>query len=77
MIQKFRKKPIVSTRVIMKTRGKGFKKEIWFSICSRHAIHDENCNMCNTGSWNNAIKYKVGSLIYDLFPSLWRWWVNH
>ena len=52
------------------------KKEIWFSICSRHAIYDENCNMCNTGSWQNTIKYKVSSLIYDLFPSLWRWWVN-
>jgi len=35
----------------MRTRGKGLKKEIWFSICSRHAIYDENCNMCNTGSW--------------------------
>ena len=60
----------------MRTRGKGLKKEIWFSICSRHAIHDENCNMCNTGSWQNAIKYKVSSLRYNLFPSLWRWMVN-
>lgn len=59
-----------------KTRGTGLKKEIWFSICSRHAIYDENCKMCNTGSWNNAIKHKISSLIYKLFPSLWRWWAN-
>ena len=60
----------------MRTRGKGIKKEIWFSICSRHAIHDENCNMCNVGHWQNAIRHKVSSLIYELFPSMWRWWVN-
>ena len=60
----------------MRTRGKGLNKEIWFSICSRHAIYDEKCNMCNTGSWQNAIKYKVSTLTYNLFPSLWRWRVN-
>lgn len=60
----------------LRTRNKGIKKEIWFSICSKHALYNENCNMCNTGSWKNAIKYKISSLIYDLFPSLWRWWIN-
>ncbi len=61
---------------IMRTRRKLLKKEIWFSICSRHAVYDENCKMCNTGSWKNAIKYKISLLIYKLFPSLWRWWAN-
>lgn len=61
---------------IMRTRGKYLKKEIWFSFCSRHSVYDETCNICNSGNWRNAIKYKVSSFIYDSFPSLWRWWVN-
>lgn len=23
----------------------------WFSICSRHAERDNNCNLCRVGSW--------------------------
>ena len=60
----------------MRTRGKGLKKEVWFSICSAHMEYDENCPRCATGTWNNVIKHKISSLIYDIFPSLWRWWVN-
>ena len=60
----------------MRTRGKFLKKQIWFSICSMHAAYDENCNMCNHGSWENVIHYKISSVIYKFFPSLWRWWLN-
>jgi len=60
----------------MRTRGKGLKKEIWFSICSSHQEYDENCPRCTTGTWNNVIKYKISSFIFDVCPSLWRWWVN-
>jgi hypothetical protein len=60
----------------MRTRGKDIKKEIWFSICSKHVIHDENCDMCNIGRWQNAIKYKFNSIIYDLFPLLWHRLIN-
>lgn len=60
----------------MRIRGKGLKKELWFSICSRHAVYDEDCKLCNTGRWEKIIKYKISTLIYDLFPSLWSWWIN-
>ena len=48
-----------------------------FNFVGRHAIfYDENCNICIQVVGITLIKYKVSSLIYDLFPSLWRWWVQ-
>ena len=60
----------------MKTRGKGIFKEEWYSICSAHYEHNENCELCNKGMWVNVIKHKIGSFIYDHFPNIWRWYVN-
>ena len=60
----------------MRTRGKYFKKEIWFSYCSRHQEYNEDCNICNIGTWENVIHYKITSLIYKISPSIWRWLVN-
>jgi len=74
-LKRFLRKHIVNTR-FLRTRGKWFKKEIWFSFCSMHQQYDDNCQICNKGTWNNVIKYRISSLIYDCFPSLWRWWVN-
>lgn len=59
-----------------RTRKKGIKKEVWFSICSRHPIYVKDCDMCNKGSWNNIVKYKTSCIIYRIFPSIWRWYVN-
>lgn len=60
----------------MKIRGKGFRTEAFFSFCSRHRIHDENCHICNTGTWENIFKYEIGSILYKLFPRIWRWNIN-
>ena len=60
----------------MRTRYNGFNKEIWFSFCSRHSEYDSDCKLCNIGIWENIVKHKLGSLIYDICPILWRWWVN-
>jgi len=60
----------------MRTRGKGFKKEIYLSICSMHKEFDENCEICKVGWWQNIIKLKLSGLIYDVCPFIWRWWVN-
>jgi len=60
----------------MRIRGKGLNKEIWFSICSRHQEYDESRKMCNAGTWKNATKYRINSIIYDLFPSIWQWYTN-
>jgi hypothetical protein len=59
------------------TKGKGFKKKTWYSICSRHGVHDNNCDMCNTGSWQNDCKGAVSGWFYKHFTKLWVWWVNN
>lgn len=60
----------------MKTRGKGIFKETWYSFCSIHSVYNENCPICNHGSWVNNFKHNISSFIYDHFPNLWRWYVN-
>lgn len=60
----------------MKTRGEGLHAEVFFSICSKHQMHDENCPLCNKGSWQNIFKYEIGSLFYNIFPNIWRWKTN-
>ena len=58
-------------------RGKGLKKQRWYSICSRHMIHDNNCNICNTGSWENVWMLAISGWFYKHFTKLWVWWVNN
>ena len=57
-------------------RGKLWWEERWYSFCSIHREYDETCNICNLGSWVNTWKHNVSSIIYDMFPGLWRWWIN-
>jgi len=61
----------------MKTKGKWFWKSTWYSICSIHGMGDnENCSMCNTGSWSNNISQKISSYIHDNHYPIWYWWMN-
>ena len=60
----------------MKTKGKFFWKQRWFSICSAHRDHKYDCDMCTTGSWHNVWKLKHGSIIYYFSPRLWVWYMN-
>jgi hypothetical protein len=59
------------------TRGEGLKKETWYSICSRHGVYDKNCELCNTGSWQNDHKLAVEGWFHDHTYWLWVWWVNN
>jgi hypothetical protein len=59
------------------TRGEGLKKETWYSICSRHGVYDKNCELCNTGSWQNDHKLAVEGWFYDNAYWLWHFWVNN
>ena len=34
---------------VTKTTTKGIA--VWYSICSMHMIHDEECHICQSGSW--------------------------
>lgn len=60
----------------LRYRGKWFKKEVWFSFCSAHYHYDKDCRLCNSGTWNNVIAYKIGRIVYWISPRFWRWWVN-
>ena len=60
----------------MREKGKFFWKKRWFSICSMHWDHDENCNMCNTGTWSNVWLSKISAWFFEHFPKLWIWYVN-
>ena len=59
------------------TRGEGLKKETWYSISSRHSVHDNNCDMCKTGSWHNDHKLAVEGWIHDHFYWFWHFWINN
>jgi hypothetical protein len=50
----------------MKNRTKGFLfwKKRYYSICSRHQIYDENCDICNKGFWINIWKSKLDNFIF-------------
>jgi hypothetical protein len=50
--------------------------QTWFSICSKHQYGAIGCDLCETGQWVNDIKHRIGSWVFKLFPSLWRWWAN-
>lgn len=65
----YRKRHIIS-------RGKFFRKQEWYSICSMHSEHNPECNMCTTGNWRNVWLGAISSLIYKITPGIWRWFVN-
>jgi hypothetical protein len=60
----------------MRSRGKGINREVWFSFCSKHHTYNKDCHTCNIGNWERVIVYKLNSLVYNLFPSLWIWMRN-
>lgn len=57
-------------------RGKLWWKERYFSICSAHYEHKDDCKTCNTGTWTNVWKWKMGGVIFKVMPKVWIWWMN-
>jgi len=57
-------------------RGSFFKKEEWWSICSKHIEYDENCKTCNIGSWKNVWKHNMSAILYDISPKIWIYFNN-
>ena len=60
----------------LRYRGKGLKKEVWFSFCSAHYHYNKDCKLCNSGNWHNLLGHKISSLIYKISPKLWGWLIN-
>jgi len=61
---------------MLRERGKGFRKERWYSFCSMHIDYDEKCPRCCAGSWENVWVGYFSSFVYKVAPRLWKWWVN-
>lgn len=59
-----------------KERGRFLFKEQWYSICSMHANHDDDCELCNTGTWKNIYMSVFSSFVFKHFPKFWVFWVN-
>jgi hypothetical protein len=59
------------------TRGKGLKKKTWYSICSIHQTHNKDCNMCDTGNWQNNFMLAISDWFHDHVYWLWCFWVNN
>ncbi len=48
----------------------------WFSICSAHHEHNDDCTVCDTGSWVFMPTYWLEHMLWKLSPKLWMWWSN-
>lgn len=60
----------------MKTKGTWPFILEWYSICSAHQEHDENCDMCTHGVWHNKYGMKFSKFVFKKYPKLWIWWMN-
>jgi hypothetical protein len=58
-------------------RGKGLRKERWYSICSAHGDHDKDCPRCQVGHWHNVFTIKISGWFHDHCYPLWYFWVNN
>lgn len=60
----------------LKTRGRGLRRQEWYSICSAHQEYKEDCERCNCGTWSNVWRVHFSNLVYKIAPGFWIWWVN-
>ena len=54
-----------------KTIGKLWWKKDWYSICSMHRIHRDDCIRCNTGEYINRWWHNISNIIFKYFPKFW------
>lgn len=43
----------------------------WQSICSSNFNYDENCDLCNTGSWLFIPGIWLSKLLHKISPKIW------
>jgi hypothetical protein len=57
--------------------GKGLKKKIWFSICSKHFYHHKDCELCKVGSWITRQRLLWNRILWGVLSRKWAvWWFN-
>lgn len=59
------------------SRGTGYKREMWYSICSAHVQRDPECHLCNVGSWVNVRKNVLTAHLHDNYYEKWFKWANY
>jgi hypothetical protein len=57
-------------------RGRWFRREEFYSVCSRHYQWREDCNQCQAGMWRNIWMHHVSAFFNRFAYPLWHWWVN-
>ena len=60
----------------LKSRGKWFWREEFYSICSAHYEPKEGCILCETGHWYNVWLLKCSRFVWTRWPRLWIIWAN-
>jgi hypothetical protein len=58
------------------SRGWGPFVKDWWSTCSAHQEYNESCDVCQCGFWYNRLTMKFSQFVFNVMPTLWRWWVN-
>lgn len=56
------------SKIKIRSKGHFLNKQHWYSICSRHQEYDEQCKLCNIGSWHNIYLLKICNFIYFTLP---------
>ena len=56
----------------MKDKGFFIFKKRWYSMCSAHQEYQQDCTLCNVGSWKNILIGKIESIINKISPFLYK-----
>lgn len=48
----------------------------WYSLCSRHYVHDDSCDLCRAGQFHSDTVLAFSGFMWRRFPRFWGWWSN-
>lgn len=60
----------------LKQRRWGPFKQTWFSLCSKHLYHKDDCNLCQAGQWQYNWVRAIDHVVYVWVYPVWYWWHN-
>jgi hypothetical protein len=55
---------------------KWLKEKKFYSICSMHRVHKDDCELCRTGHWEYERLLQIGHFFHRYCYPLWFWYVN-
>lgn len=60
----------------LKSRGRWWWHERYYSVCSAHFSPKDGCSACSAGRWINTWQHNIEHAVYVCCYPLWAWWVN-